>query len=73
MGKLADYFGGHLVLSPEGGVLATSPETESSYAPLQSLNKLVTSIKVVVLDALLLSFVLAAHTSRATARVPRCR
>ena len=38
-GKLADYVGDHLVLSPEGVVLVTSPGTESSYPRLpQSLN-----------------------------------
>ena len=39
-GKLADHVGGHVVLSPEEGVLVTSPGTESSYPrPPQSLNK----------------------------------
>ena len=38
-GKLADHVGGHVVLSPEDGVLVTSPGTESSYPRLpQSLN-----------------------------------
>ena len=38
-GKLADHVGGHVVLSPEEGVLVTSPGTESSYPrPPQSLN-----------------------------------
>ena len=38
-GKLADHVGDHVVLSPEEGVLVTSPETESSYPRLpQSLN-----------------------------------
>ena len=38
-GKLADRVGGHVVLSPEEGVLVTSPGTESSYPrPPQSLN-----------------------------------
>ena len=37
-GKLADHVGDHVVLSPEEGVLVTSPGTESSYPrPLQSL------------------------------------
>ena len=30
-GKLADHVGGHVVLSPEEGILVTSPGTESSY------------------------------------------
>ena len=30
-GKLADYVGDHVVLSPEGVILVTSPGTESSY------------------------------------------
>ena len=30
-GKLADHVGGHVVLSPEEGVLVTSAGTESSY------------------------------------------
>ena len=30
-GKLADHVGDHVVLSPEGVVLVTSPGTESSY------------------------------------------
>ena len=30
-GKLADQVGDHVVLSPEGVVFGTSPETESSY------------------------------------------
>ena len=30
-GKLADHVGNHAALSPEGGVVATSPETELSY------------------------------------------
>ena len=38
-GKLADHVGDHVVLSPEEGVLVTSPGTESSYPrPPQSLN-----------------------------------
>ena len=38
-GKLADRVGDHVVVSPEGAVLVTSPGTESSYPrPLQSLN-----------------------------------
>ena len=38
-GKLADHVGDHVVLSPEGDVLVTSPETKSSYPrPPQSLN-----------------------------------
>ena len=38
-GKLADHVGGHVVLSPEEGVLVTSTGTESSYPrPPQSLN-----------------------------------
>ena len=38
-GKLADHVGGHVLLSPEEGVLVTSPGTESSYPrPFQSLN-----------------------------------
>ena len=38
-GKLADHVGGHVVLSPEEGVLVTSAGTESSYPrPPQSLN-----------------------------------
>ena len=37
--KLADHVGDHVVLSPEEGVLVTSPGTESSYLRLpQSLN-----------------------------------
>ena len=37
-GKLADHVGDHAVLSPEEGVLVTSPGTESSYPrPPQSL------------------------------------
>ena len=37
--KLADHVGDHLVSSPEGAVLVTSPETKSSYPrPPQSLN-----------------------------------
>ena len=38
-GKLADHVGDHIVLSPEEGILVTSPGTESSYPrPPQSLN-----------------------------------
>ena len=38
-GKLADHVGDHVVLSPEEGVLVTSPGTGSSYPRLrQSLN-----------------------------------
>ena len=38
-GKLADHVRDHVVLSPEGAVLVTSPGTESSYPrPPQSLN-----------------------------------
>ena len=38
-GKLAGHVGGHVVLSPEEGVLVTSPWTESSYPrPSQLLN-----------------------------------
>ena len=38
-GKLAGHVGGHVVLSPEEGVLVTSPGTESSYPrPSQFLN-----------------------------------
>ena len=38
-GKLANHVGDHVVLSPEEGVLVTSPGTESSYPRLpQSLN-----------------------------------
>ena len=38
-GKLADYVGDRVVLSPEGGVLVTFPGTKSSYPrPPQSLN-----------------------------------
>ena len=38
-GKLADHVGDHVVLSPEKGVLVTSPGTESSYPRLpQALN-----------------------------------
>ena len=38
-GKLADHVGGHVVLSPEKGVLVTSSGTESSYPCLpQALN-----------------------------------
>ena len=38
-GKLAGHVGGHVVLSPEEGVLVTSPGTESSYPrPSQLLN-----------------------------------
>ena len=38
-GKLADHVGDHVVLSPEGSVLVTSPGTESSYPrPPHSLN-----------------------------------
>ena len=38
-GKLADHVGDHVVLSPEGAVLMTSPGTKSSYPrPPQSLN-----------------------------------
>ena len=38
-GKLADHVGDHVVLSPEEGVLVTSPGTESSYPRLpQSFN-----------------------------------
>ena len=33
-GKLADHVGDHVVLSPEGVVLVTSPGTESSYPRL---------------------------------------
>ena len=37
-GKLADHVGDHVVLSPEGAVLVTSPGTKSSYPrPPQSL------------------------------------
>ena len=37
-GKIADHAGDHVVLSPEGVVLVTSPGTESSYSrPPQSL------------------------------------
>ena len=37
--KLAYHVGDHVVLSPEGAVLATSPGTESSYPrPAQLLN-----------------------------------
>ena len=39
-GKLAGHVGDHVVLSPEEGVLVTSPGTESSYPRLpQSLNR----------------------------------
>ena len=42
-GKLAGHVGGHVVLSPEEGVLVTSPGTESSYPrPSQLLNNSVT-------------------------------
>ena len=38
-GKLADHVGDHVILSPEGSVLVTSPGTESSYPrPPNSLN-----------------------------------
>ena len=38
-GKLTDHVGDHVVLSPEGAVLVTSPGTESSYPrPPHSLN-----------------------------------
>ena len=38
-GKLADHLGDHVILSPEGTVLATSTGTESLYPhPPQSLN-----------------------------------
>ena len=38
-GKLANQVGDHLVLSPEGAVLVTSPGTKSSYPrPPHSLN-----------------------------------
>ena len=38
-GKLADNVGDHVVLSPEGAVLVTSPGTEQSYPrPPQSWN-----------------------------------
>ena len=38
-GKFADHVGDHVVLSPEGTVLVTSPGTESLYPlPPQSLN-----------------------------------
>ena len=38
-GKLADHVGDHVVLSPEGAVLVTSPGTKSSFPrPPQSLN-----------------------------------
>ena len=38
-GKIADHVGDHVVLSPEEGVLVTSPGTEMSYPrPPQSLN-----------------------------------
>ena len=38
-GKLVDHLGDHVVLSPEGTVLATSTGTESLYPyPPQSLN-----------------------------------
>ena len=38
-GKLADHVGDHVVLSPEGAVLVTSPGTKSSYPRLpQSVN-----------------------------------
>ena len=33
LGKLADHVGGHVVLSPEGAALVTSPGTESSNPP----------------------------------------
>ena len=39
VGKLADHVRDHVVLSPEDGVLMTSPGTESSYSrPPRSLN-----------------------------------
>ena len=38
-GKLADHVGDHVVLSPEGAVLVTSPGTKLSYPrPPQSVN-----------------------------------
>ena len=38
-GKPADHIGDHVVLSPEGAVLVTSPGTKSSYPrPPQSLD-----------------------------------
>ena len=38
-GNFADHVGNHVVLSPEGAVLVTSPGTESSYPrPPHSLN-----------------------------------
>ena len=43
-GKLADHVGDHVVLSPEGAALVTSPGTESSYPrPPQSLNNSIDS------------------------------
>ena len=39
-GKLADHVGDHVVSSPEGDVVVTSPGTKSSYPrPPQSLNR----------------------------------
>ena len=44
-GKLADHVGDHVVLSPEEGVLVTSPGTESSYPrPSQSLKNYIVLI-----------------------------
>ena len=46
-GKLADHVGDHVVLSPEEGVLVTSPGTESSYPRLtQSLNNSIVDVRV---------------------------
>ena len=46
-GKLAGHVGGHVVLSPEEGVLVTSPGTESSYPrPSQLLNNSVVPFRV---------------------------
>ena len=50
-GKLAGHVGGHVVLSPEEGVLVTSPGTESSYPrPSQLLNNSFVSENLVSRD-----------------------
>ena len=61
-GKLADHVGDHVVLSPEGAVLVTSPGTKSSYPrPPQSLNP---SIYMVRVDFVLATIYRVSYTIR---------
>ena len=53
-GKLADHVGDHVVSSPGGAVLVTSPETKSPYPrPPQSLNLSYVDVVVVCMYRLL--------------------